>query len=279
MPRRAKQPEPTFSFIDFAGQSADLAGRKIAENPTFVGASVAFAVVMFFVSSNALFYQPFPHKDALFETRSMQNYKQPDLPKPVALKSGRIKSQVANSKNDGSNQKIAVPAKDLQLIDIQSALARLKFYDGSIDGVAGPKTRAAIEQFQQQAGLEPTGKIDPLLIDAIRTASIPVNQVPRPTVRADETDQTTDLAEDAVEEITAEAVPVESDGGISEDEIRKIQAGLKAFGNDAIEIDGKLGAKTKDAIVEFQRLFQIEVSGSANRETLDKLQELGLVSG
>ena len=262
MTRRAKQPEPVFSYIDLAGQTADLAGRKIAENPALVGGTVAFAVIMFFVSSNALFYQPFRHTDALFETRSMDTYSAPELPTPVSLKAGKLPAQTLEVADDGAGLKAR--AKDIQLIDIQTALAKLKLYSGTIDGVPGPKTRAAIQQFQQQAGLEPTGDVDPLLIDAIRTASIPDQNIPKPVIRQPEGGS-----------VSSES----NDGSLTEDEVRKLQAGLKAFGNDNIEIDGKLGSKTKTAIIEFQRLFQLSESGEANRETLAKLQELGLVSG
>ena len=267
MKRRAKQPEPV-TMLDQIGSVADFAGAKIAENPAVVGSSVAFAVVMFFVSSNALFYQPFKHDDALFATRSMETYVAPALPKPVSLNS--IKSGANTAKNPGSIAMETGRPRDIQLIDIQSALAKMKLYDGTVDGVAGPKTKAAIQQFQVQAGLEPTGTIDPLLIDAIRTASIPAEKIPAPVLR----DPMPELDEESAE--NAESA---SDSGLNDAEIRKIQAGLKAFGDSGIEIDGKIGTKTKIAIEEFQRLFQLEQTGIADRNTLSKMQELGLVSG
>ena len=62
-------------------------------------------------------------------------------------------------------------------------------------------------------------------------------------------------------------------------EIAKIQAGLKSFGNDDIGIDGKVGAKTRLAVREFQTLFQLTVTGEPNREVFDKLLEIGLIAG
>ena len=263
MTRRARQPEPQKQFLDYAGLAADMAGAKIAQNPAVAGGSVAFSVVMFFVASNALFYQPFKHDDALFATRGMENYVAPVLPKAVSLRQpmpGVAEDNAAVAQNQN------VRPRDVQLIDIQTALARLKLYDGTIDGVPGPKTRAAIQQFQQQAGLEPTGHIDPLLIDAIRTASIPAERIPAPHLR-----------QTAIEPVQEATEPNGSQ--LSQSEVIKLQAGLKTFANDDMEVDGKIGTKTKTAIIEFQRLFQLEETGTPTRETLAKLQELGLVSG
>jgi peptidoglycan hydrolase-like protein with peptidoglycan-binding domain len=266
MARYAKQPKPKALLMDYVAHSIDNIGARASENPAATGGTVAFAVVMFFVSSNALFYQPFQHKDAFFQTRSMSNYVAPVLPK-VSL----------NTQNDGGKSETFKIAreddasepvkKDLQLVDIQSALASLKLYDGTIDGLPGPKTREAIASFQQQAGLEPTGEVDPLLVDAIRTASIPISKVPLPRAK-----------QQAAEPLPDAAV-VGEDAALSDAKIRKLQAGLKAFGNDGIDIDGKIGSKTKQAILEFQGLFKLPATGEADQATLEKLQEIGLVSG
>jgi peptidoglycan hydrolase-like protein with peptidoglycan-binding domain len=45
--------------------------------------------------------------------------------------------------------------------------------------------------------------------------------------------------------------------------IGKIQAGLRAFGNQGIEVDGLLGARTKAGIKEFQGLFRLAADGRA----------------
>lgn len=266
MPRIARRPEPKSPLLDFAGSAATALGHRISENPSMAGAGAAFAVVMFFVSSNALFYQPFQHKDALFSTRSMDSYEAPVLPKPQAsLKPNGGKSEKFNIARDGELQEAAGKA-DPSLADIQSALAKLKLYAGTVDGLPGPKTRAAIQKFQQEAGLQPTGEIDPLLIDAIRTASVPTAKVPAPSVRN---------KPDITRAETAGSEPVR----MGDADIMKIQAGLKSFGNEDIGIDGKIGAKTRLAVREFQTLFQLAVTGEPNREVFDKLQEIGLISG
>ena len=43
------------------------------------------------------------------------------------------------------------------VLAIQRGLARLGLYDGSVDGIAGPKTREAIVRYQSREGLPITG--------------------------------------------------------------------------------------------------------------------------
>ncbi|MGB8818320.1 MAG: peptidoglycan-binding domain-containing protein [Rhizobiaceae bacterium] len=283
MARIARRPKHQPTYMDVAAMLMSKTGQRISDNPAMAGSSVAFAVIMFYVSTNALYYQPYQHKDALFSTRSMQQYVAPDLPKPVAaLNSKDVKTQSYKVTREDS----MAPAKrlaDPTLADIQSALAQLKIYNGSVDGLPGPKTRAAIAKFQQEAGLEPTGEIDPLLLDAIRTASIPAEKIPapkpkvkplaaNPAVKPTPPQQTAEVSAEAASTPT-------SPSSLSNEDLLRLQAGLKAFGNDFIEVDGRIGSKTRDAIREFQNLFQLTVSGEPNREVLDKLQEIGLVSG
>jgi peptidoglycan hydrolase-like protein with peptidoglycan-binding domain len=45
--------------------------------------------------------------------------------------------------------------------EIQTALKNAGFYSGSIDGKIGPKTKAAIEEFQKSKGLTADGKVGP----------------------------------------------------------------------------------------------------------------------
>ena len=69
--------------------------------------------------------------------------------------------------------KLAIPdgAPDLESVDgYQDALKRLGFYDGAVDGIAGPKTKAAVLAFQGQSHLKPDGFVGPLTQAAILEA-------------------------------------------------------------------------------------------------------------
>ncbi|MBI4227347.1 MAG: peptidoglycan-binding protein [Candidatus Omnitrophica bacterium] len=45
--------------------------------------------------------------------------------------------------------------------DIQRALQRAGYYDGPVDGTAGPRTTRAIKAFQRARGLSVDGKVGP----------------------------------------------------------------------------------------------------------------------
>ena len=47
------------------------------------------------------------------------------------------------------------------IVDIQQALKNANIYSGKIDGVSGPKTKRAIESFQEQNDLKVDGKVGP----------------------------------------------------------------------------------------------------------------------
>jgi len=55
-----------------------------------------------------------------------------------------------------------------------------------------------------------------------------------------------------------------------------VQAGLRAFGNDGIELDGVVGGRTRSAIREFQSLFGLPETGEADEATYTKMREIGL---
>ena len=42
---------------------------------------------------------------------------------------------------------------------IQTVLARLGYYDGQVDGVFGPDTRAAIRRYQHEIGVPMNGRL------------------------------------------------------------------------------------------------------------------------
>jgi len=52
------------------------------------------------------------------------------------------------------------PAVDTRVLQVQENLRRLGYYKGSIDGLSGSGTRAAIRAYQVDRGLPLTGRID-----------------------------------------------------------------------------------------------------------------------
>ena len=56
---------------------------------------------------------------------------------------------------------------------VQVALMGQGLFDGPIDGNVGPKTRAAIRQYQENQGLTVTGTITPETLDSLHVPSQP----------------------------------------------------------------------------------------------------------
>jgi peptidoglycan hydrolase-like protein with peptidoglycan-binding domain len=61
--------------------------------------------------------------------------------------------------------------------EIQRELARHGFYDGAADGVYGPKTDAAIRDFEQAAGLRPSAEPNDMLLASIARSAIKAQPV------------------------------------------------------------------------------------------------------
>jgi peptidoglycan hydrolase-like protein with peptidoglycan-binding domain len=219
----------------------------IARNPTLVGGSTAFLVALSFVSANALWYQPYAHSGAFFATRDFMRAGAPELPEETTILIERP-------------EPAPVIEGDPMVKKVQQTLRDLNFYVGDVDGLYGPNTRQAIASYQTKMGLAVTGAVDDTLLDQLGTGSVKSAVLPTPAPR------------DAVATApAANTIPVR------DDRVAKVQAGLQEFGNEAIEADGLMGAKTEAAIREFQSLFGLPVTGKADQEVYAKMKEIGLI--
>ena len=61
----------------------------------------------------------------------------------------------------------SMPNDNPQVSQIQQALNDKGFNVGPVDGHMGPKTKAALKQFQQAQGLQASGKLDPQTVAAL----------------------------------------------------------------------------------------------------------------
>ena len=265
MARSAKQPKAvkrrSNAFQDGAIAGAIAVGGMISRNPVLVGGSTAFLVTLFYVSANALWYQPFPHAGAFFATRAVQG-----VPHAAA-------DEPETTFNIERPSAAPAPVKGDPVVEqVQGILKDLDFYSGTVDGISGPNTRKAIQAYQQKVGLNASGEIDALLLDQLgatpKTAAVPKPQ-PRP-----------DIAPAALpvslqtNSGQANAAPTQG----PDPRIVKIQAGLKAFGNDDMRLDGVVGTRTKAAIKEFQSLFGLPQTGEPDEIVYVKMREIGLTN-
>lgn len=301
------------------------AGDVVARNPVVAGGATAFLVTLGFVASNAIWYQPQAHDGVFFKTRPDQVFravaKDDDTyrrltgkpaDKPVAQTANQSVRAVAQqepaqrTKNvavmpdttvDGGDLPALAPNGDKQVAILQYNLKQLGFYDGHVDGLTGPQTRKALEQWQAvQAKLSPSQYAAPqpdkkelTIAEAIAVAVPIAKPVARPEHNsAASTARAIPVAGQKpapivvrTEDKTASVQPASGRPAtqtVSAEELVRIQAGLKAFGNDTVVVDGVPGKTTEDAIREFQKLFRLKVSGKADSELIGKMREIGLIS-
>lgn len=260
MARSAKQPKRP-AHVAFMRNSAAALGGAISRNPVLVGGTTAFLVALTFVSANALWYQPHFHSGAFFSTRSLdQTYVAPDFETGMpGLDEGENETTIRIEREP---TQIPQPKPDPVVEQVQGILRDLDFYTGTVDGVAGPNTSAAIASYRKKVGLPASGAIDDELLTQLgakqTTAGIVSTPAPAPRETSDQM-QTAGLP-------------------ASDPLVLKVQAGLKAFGNEGIEIDGVIGSKTKSAIREFQSLFGLPVTGEPDEALYAKMREIGLTN-
>lgn len=241
-------------------------GGALARNPTLVGGSTAFLVALSFISANAIWYQPHFHPGAFFATRD-NNYVGP--PAREAETTIRIERQdevgVAPSAEPVAVAK-PQPKPDPVVEKVQAVLQSMNFYDGTIDGIDGPNTRKAVDAYRRTIGIA-SGGIDATLLEALGVSEKTAG------IRAPAEHSQPETAPEPIQVSAASPAMPQPDPVIM-----KIQAGLKAFGNDKIEIDGMIGAKTKAAIREFQSLFGLPVTGEPSEALYAKMREVGLTN-
>lgn len=56
------------------------------------------------------------------------------------------------------------------IANVQSALQQQGYYQGEIDGILGPETRAALAEYQTAQGIEPTGAVDEPTLETLGMA-------------------------------------------------------------------------------------------------------------
>ncbi len=225
----------------------------ISDNPVLVGGSTAFLVTLFYISANALWYQPYPHKGAFFATRTIEHFADAGAAVDEPVTTIKIERPAATP--------VPAPVKpDPTVLKVQGVLKDLGFYSGSVDGISGPATQKAVDAYRHKVGL-PGGAIDTALLEQLGAAPTTGAIVPSPAPRAPAPGKA--------------AQPQQGAQG-ADARLVKIQAGLKAFGNDDIKLDGVIGARTKSAIKEFQSLFGLPQTGEPDEVVYAKMSEIGL---
>jgi len=188
------------------------------------------------------------------------------------------------------------PNADLEIARLQHRLSTLGIYKGPVDGFTGPQTREAVERWRalqqklgvQEANIPPqvladTQKRNPVQDEVAKAIEVAVpSPRPQPAVLKSETvsKPKPDLAsyEKPAAKKQVAATPAIQSGKVSSQDIIRVQAGLKAFGNDTVPVNGQPGKSTQEAVREFQKLFSLPVTGEIDGTLIAKMREIGLIS-
>lgn len=210
---------------------------------------------------NALFLQKGSHPAPIFSARSVAVKPEPaakpirtvgtELTGPTALP--RARPQEPEATKADTLPKPDMPARSrLELVaDIQKELAKRGFYDGTADGVYGPKTDAAIREFEQSAGLKHAEPSEQLLrvIAQSNARAKPVTTASAPR-------------HDPIAELIAPS---------PQKRILAVQRALSDFGYGQIKPTGTLDAATQEAIKQFEQSKKMPVTGQISPRVLREL--------
>jgi peptidoglycan hydrolase-like protein with peptidoglycan-binding domain len=200
----------------FARRPVDSAAILLA-----LGASMAIVV-------NALFLQSGSHPAPFFAHPARPLVvSEPARPKPAAQVTRTLADIIA---------------------DIQLELTRRGFYEGPVDGTYGPKTDAAIREFEQRASLKAGAEPNEALLAAINRSTVRV---------APGSGRTAARRNDPIADLIGPSR-----------RIMALQRALSDFGYGQINPTGTLDEQTSAAIEKFERERRLPITGQVSERVL-----------
>ena len=150
-------------------------------------------------------------------------------------------------------------SKGQHVTTLQNRLKALGFNPGAADGDFGPKTEAAVKDFQHKAGLAADGVVGPKTWDALEKdhaspapAPKPIPKPPPPSFKA------------------PNAVLREGSKG---QHVTTLQNRLKNLGINPGGVDGNFGPGTANAVRSFQQAAGLSADGVVGPKTWDALEK------
>jgi peptidoglycan hydrolase-like protein with peptidoglycan-binding domain len=206
---------------------------------------------------NGLLLQAGPHpapmfKDAIAAIAAASKPAPKDSGKDAMRALPRPRPPEATSKVD------ARPTPEI-IADIQRELMRRGYYEGVVDGRYGPRTDAAVRDFEQASGLKPSTEPNEALLAAIKRSTTKPPKAP------------SGLRPAAIQQVR-----LEPSAEASAKRVLALQRALAEYGYGQIKPSGVVDADTKAAIERFERERRLPITGQVSERVA---RELTTVTG
>jgi peptidoglycan hydrolase-like protein with peptidoglycan-binding domain len=217
-----------------------------------VAAMATVAIVV-----NGLLLQAGPHpapmfKDAIAAIAAASKPASRDSGKDAIRALPRPRPPEATSKVD------ARPTPEI-IADIQRELTRRGYYEGVVDGRYGPRTDAAVRDFEQANGLKASTEPNEALLAAIKRSTTKPPKAP------------SGLRPAAIQQVR-----LEPSAEASAKRVLSLQRALAEYGYGQIKPSGVIDADTKAAIERFERERRLPITGQVSERVA---RELATVTG
>jgi peptidoglycan hydrolase-like protein with peptidoglycan-binding domain len=249
-------------------QAADQAPGSFFQRKDIVAGALAFAAATAIVA-NAAFLQAGKHPAPMFAGKT-SSVAVPATPKSIRVVGEEITGppplpvaapKVRPAESELPKVEPAAPAsgrpRNEVIADIQRELSRRGFYDGTIDGVHGPKTDAAMRDFEQAAGLKPGSEPNDVFLRALTRSQAKASApAAASTAQASRNDPIAELIAPSSKRVLA------------------VQRALAEYGYGQIKPNGTFGPETKDAIEQFERARKMPITGQISPRLVRELSAL-----
>ncbi len=211
---------------------------------------------MFAILINVLFMQSGTHPAPMFKS-ALAPVKPAVVSESIPAAVPRPRPVEQASSKPAAPQLPRTPGEIIN--DIQRELARRGYYEGTVDGLYGPRTDGAIRDFEQAAGLKPSVEPNEALLQAVLRA--PARLVKSTTTGATSSPRP--------------PMPVRNDTAVERPSPSKrviaLQRALAEYGYGQIKPSGIIDAETQAAIEKFERERKLPVTGQASDRVVREL--------
>jgi peptidoglycan hydrolase-like protein with peptidoglycan-binding domain len=170
------------------GRAARWGLSQYARAPLSNTAVLGLATFALMASTNALYFQAHRHPAPLFGEHEQLGELAPVPAAPVQRPKAKPKAQPVQT--TGSVPTAVVPATqpigNADVFELQRKLQAIGLFDGTVDGLYGPRTAKAIRSFEEREGLKPKGELTRQILTAILAAPITIQPAAAATLPAPE---------------------------------------------------------------------------------------------